>query len=934
MPRAGALHCRHSLPVIAVVTFLAGSLTAPPARAGSIESPTVVNPAIYRSSSGAYELHIEPTQREGKGPAGYCLTHDGQRVWEGELPYTLVDAVAMNDGVVAGYAYGCGSQRGSCEDSEGKTHLRLVILDPSGRPRLDRTVETKIIYYPSIPHVSQPALYVLSVLPQPAVDRVTFRLQTEQPPNGDEEWWPFRLSTGESQPSIRLRTEPDEGGAWLSRFIDQVVPVEGTGLALVHWWWRTTSQRSVGARFALIDEKGSAVWELLLPRDYQVLDNPKAQDALATSVSKHGAILSASAPRTFEIRMASTAERITLSVTPSESAPGKWVVAETGRRRWVEPPQPPDLFAGIEPIDASLLREVPLGRGDTSPDPPIRGVRDFDLDAQGHLGFVRDDGAKGLAFVIVDGEGRVVRDARLPFVAAASEVASAWVSGDRWLVLVTWGDEPRAVWVFEGKPEPVDASSMLPRRVRQLASRNGHGFLVVWEDARLLDSGWSESRSVVTLFDDQGQINRTIRPDEGTGFDEFDRVAVLLDGTVVALQSIAKRILFLGSAGKLERIVDLSEAWKREPRYLAAISRDADDGFIVEDFEGAAPFVRMRPDGSVRAELHPRHANGKPTKRICRIRVGADGGFWASDGEVLFRLNGEGIVGGTLGDPVVPTRLSRAINAQVDASARLHALDNTTGVVHVFDSDGQALWTCAPSLPAGPNGASVIDALTAPDGSVWVQDDPNTWRATRFVHCDREGRRVGVVDTPTAPTARQGPGRRSWTVDSRDLVLTGATGTILQRIERRPDRNWLETLHENRMAPDGALAVVSSAVPFSMLPVGEAWTVNLYAPDARPVRTLEMPGNFYARLCAYQGQELFFRKDEEVFVLDDEGHPRQRLHLAGLREEAIVLLNPTATEIWVLDGARNVLRRFVRPPSPQASTPSSTSEVRSTAESR
>jgi hypothetical protein len=55
--------------------------------------PPLVNPTTYESDSGEYVLEVDPTHMHGEGAAGYRLTHQGQEVWSGERPFTLLGAV-------------------------------------------------------------------------------------------------------------------------------------------------------------------------------------------------------------------------------------------------------------------------------------------------------------------------------------------------------------------------------------------------------------------------------------------------------------------------------------------------------------------------------------------------------------------------------------------------------------------------------------------------------------------------------------------------------------------------------------------------------------------------------------------------------------------------------------------------------------------------
>jgi hypothetical protein len=65
---------------------------------------TFVQPATYRSPSGALELGVDPSERKGAGEASYRLEREGALVWERVHPFTLLEALVRDDGRIAGYA--------------------------------------------------------------------------------------------------------------------------------------------------------------------------------------------------------------------------------------------------------------------------------------------------------------------------------------------------------------------------------------------------------------------------------------------------------------------------------------------------------------------------------------------------------------------------------------------------------------------------------------------------------------------------------------------------------------------------------------------------------------------------------------------------------------------------------------------------------------
>jgi hypothetical protein len=142
-----------------------------------------------------------------------------------------------------------------------------------------------------------------------------------------------------------------------------------------------------------------------------------------------------------------------------------------------------------------------------------------------------------------------------------------------------------------------------------------------------------------------------------------------------------------------------------------------------------------------------------------------------------------------------------------------------------------------------------------------------------------------------------------------DVYLMAPDGETLREVNRRPDGLWLESIHETAMAPDGSLAVVSGDVIWS----GQgSRTLNLYTATGEGIRTIELPESLDARLFAYDGENLYLSRPEEVCVLDLQGQPQERLAIPGLVAGTVPLLGPDSTEIWLWEDSSMRVRRYAR----------------------
>ena len=101
-----------------IVSFSPAALFVPALIAGQW-GERILQPCDYASSSGAYVLHVAPSDPSGKGPMHCRLNHAKEEVWSADFPWTFQQAGVADNGSVAGYANG--------------DRLTIAVLDPMGK---------------------------------------------------------------------------------------------------------------------------------------------------------------------------------------------------------------------------------------------------------------------------------------------------------------------------------------------------------------------------------------------------------------------------------------------------------------------------------------------------------------------------------------------------------------------------------------------------------------------------------------------------------------------------------------------------------------------------------------------------------------------------------------------------------------------------------
>jgi hypothetical protein len=144
----------------------------------------VLQPYSRTSPDGRWTGRVDPSQRDGSGPAQVRCVHVGKDAWSGEKPWTLWDALVTNEGFVAGYAY---SQGGQTMVAKGEFHA--VILAPDGSVRLDEPHPRESSNFLHTP----PNPLALGLFQHAGLKRVVLRITDPDVNRHSEEWWCYHL---------------------------------------------------------------------------------------------------------------------------------------------------------------------------------------------------------------------------------------------------------------------------------------------------------------------------------------------------------------------------------------------------------------------------------------------------------------------------------------------------------------------------------------------------------------------------------------------------------------------------------------------------------------------------------------------------------------------------------------------------------------------
>ncbi len=399
----------------------------------------------------------------------------------------------------------------------------------------------------------------------------------------------------------------------------------------------------------------------------------------------------------------------------------------------------------------------------------------------------------------------------------------------------------------------------------------------------------------------------------------FQDAAPLPDGGVAVLTAVHNTIEYFDNAGEHKRSVVLSEALGRAANYPSGLSFDADGGLILHDFNGEPPVWRISAEGKATASLTPAFADGATFRLYGDVQRAPDGRLWTSDRNALLRLDDEGRVDLVLGPKPQDDRLD-AVDDLTVANGRIFALNARTHAVHVFDHAGKPLRVLRPNAEDVPGSADVGPIAVAGDGWVYlgVADHGGFSSSMQYIMFDGEGNRarserLGLDSIREQWVFRPGTQER-WVLGYHGVFLVDANGEVAAKIDRRPDDRWFDRVDEGAVAPDGSLAVVSSAND-GMLSTGPRH-LSVYSPTGAGRRTVALPDGILFPRIAFNGSHVVLCSGDLVVLIDADTGDMKRLAIPPRPDgEAFWTpgFSPDGREIWLRQASSQTLQQYRLP---------------------
>ena len=880
--------------------------------------PPLLLPKTYTSPSGEYSLFINPSEQHGIGAGSYTLKRRAETLWTRDLPYSLWEAALTDDGRTAGYAYSHGFQGWGAQAGFGDLIVALIGAD--GKEISRETTERKTPGgFWSCPPVREPSPRGFFL--HPTLDRFVVRLTADPATFGshNEKWRCYALADGKPSGEISVSNpgpEYKQGVTlWYMGVAANAIPA--TELTLITWSrtdWRPNFASDEGVRLSLVDKDAKEVWSREWTTEFSGI-----QYFIPWQLAESDITPASRFPRSgFVYRSRSRQAAITFSATKGLN--GEWIVEETGAvpeavnvGRYPDPavaaapaPSPSAPAARLE-----SLGTISLG---ASGAPASLDIGEFTFDHRGRIGFIPYKSSDATEITLIDPAAPdPVRDALrvpvdFPKGDSFSQPQLAWIGGDRWVIVRGSHDDqvPTSGWIVD-----VAARSTTPIQNFDAPKPNlGHGAISGGENGFAILGDYKSGQFV--RYNSTGE-RLWAAPSDVTTQD----AAIRPDGSVGLLIGIKNCILEYDRTGKRTDTIKLANAFTNSPQYVAGLEPDENDGWIVHDFAGNPPVVRLTADHTQKSSFTPHYPDGRTFRLRGDVRRAPGGRLWTSDRASLLRLADDGTVDLIIGPKPDSDSLDEIRAVTVDHTGRIYAVNGHTAAVHVFDSTGKQMRILRPDPTDFPTDCGIGSITVAADGEVFCRPSAIGMGESRYLKFDAAGKREGFQSSLSGEVCDEWFFRP----DSRERVVLGyeraflydVGGNRTRTLERRADSLWLANPFDAAVAPNGTFAILARSHTGGQSP---APSVTLFSAAGDAVKTLELPnGGILARVAACDSAVAVLDGPSLLFINRETDKSAILLlpTAAGKNSYLIPFFSPDAKELWIFDQSSRRLERYRTP---------------------
>ncbi len=542
-----------------------------------------------------------------------------------------------------------------------------------------------------------------------------------------------------------------------------------------------------------------------------------------------------------------------------------------------------------------------------APSSPIHDVHSFAFDDRGRIAFLRTTDDEVPDLVLIDQQGKVLRQIALKTGVKGWSTWSGpcWVGRSRFVLANSENKSAgrtRAWWVDAESGQYDEFPNFDCPQVNALAGFAHGAFLALGAE--------------VVAFDKQGRHLWTVQSETASGKPQRliqpAALTVTTNDEILVLEYGEPLLKCFDREGKLLRTIKVKSALDDRANVLTGLSADLDGGFLIE--HGKSPLARMNNDGTVRARLAPKYADGR-TIDTNGARVGPDGKIWTTDRYCLLRLMENGTVDRVVGESPQINQLGSVSSVAIDGTGQIYAIDGRTGTIHVFDRAGKFRHIC-PATSDDFSGLTWQPAISfGAQGDVYFgpgKEIESLSAKCPYAHFGPKGERLKSVVWTGESCLLQPASGHLVALSYRGASLTDLCGRTIRALPRRtPDNHWLTSPHIAAVANDGSFAILADQ--YEEGPP----TINLFSATGDPICSIPLPGlTRWSLNMAYNGLKVAVVAPEGLFFFDRAGVALYRCESPlPPRRDSIddpYLLDDGKT-LALFDGTKPVLYRYQLP---------------------
>ncbi|MDX1973066.1 MAG: hypothetical protein SFY68_11105 [Candidatus Sumerlaeia bacterium] len=868
--------------------------------------PTFQQPETHRSPDGAFELHLDPSDQYGTGPATYTMRGSGEVLWKRELPFTLSDAIITVEGNTIGYALS------NMEDSDTTQSGNLILsyLSLNGDIIRTKRFPTAINNYKFSPF--QPTVSRMFYTPEKKLGWFYLTNNQDYEENG------VLITFDESQEKFNVPVPLTEYLYGKSGKLLDLVVIEGVPLLAIAWQEEPFIFDETHQWISILDSHGKELWRH--PRT--ICD--ESQSRIYSRGPKLLTFIDKSLDTTFQL----------------QESNNSWEVLKLSDVPAFEDIESENYFTYNSPEDASTKASLSASKPYRKfsleiPNSPADAAfvnYNSTFDDQGNIYFISSPITNSITkdkshTLIVNNKIEDIRKIPLNIPYYDNLFIVGWLDDDSLLLSAHKSNNGEmSEYPLSTQTTNLFQVNVITEKIIRL-----NDFLT--DDAHV-HSGLRTSKNgtilvrhtkiicptacnSISLYNLKEECLWSMMEHEfsGTNKDYFHHITdacLLTDGTIAVLDDSPARVELISSDGTRKGAINLEESWGYKPNYLSNIHPGPDGTIVVTDYNGRYPTVHMDATGKV---LHKYRKQGT---------LDPFGAFWVSDGFTLKQENEEGEVIHTIGYEPLDPLCGPISYVNIDQQGRIYLLPTRSGVPFVFDGSGKVLYRADIShdkFPISNPEPYHYKILIPGDGSLYYtlteyvesSELPETTWTFLF---DKSGERVSeqkrISGTSELDLIYRRPNffnsnspflnnDRFWLQNQSGIILRDLNGQDLLKIYNTIDEKQVILLQ----SPIGHILVQNN----SFTPYCTNINFSVYDSTGSLVSTLNPQThlNWYLHQSAWDGQYFYVPLKDKIVVFNSQGEALTSVPVPSTEKTWKPFVTKTGSELWLFDGEREVV---------------------------